>query len=137
MGYLSQTNTPKFMLWALRYQLAVAFWYAAVAKMDPDWINGTVPAGILSHPQRQWILKVFGNYSHFMIGYGGLLLDFLGPIFMFSSRKIIRTFTQCAIIGFHCSNTALFGVSGIGAFSFLMISSWNWAFVTSTLSDQT
>ena len=42
----------------MRHQLAVVYLFAGVAKADPDWLSGSVPAGILAHPARRWFRRL-------------------------------------------------------------------------------
>lgn len=108
---------------AIRLQLAIVYVYAGIAKLDPDWLSGAVPAGILAHPDRQWVVWLFGRHSHRLLGFGGLLVDLGSPILwsMPQRCRAARALGLSAAAAFHFGNLALFGISGIGAFSLVML----------------
>ena len=63
-------------LWAARHQLAVVYLFAGVAKADPDWLNGSVPAAMLAHPARHWFRRLLsavapglGRNAHLVLGW--------------------------------------------------------------------
>jgi vitamin K-dependent gamma-carboxylase len=115
----SQSTVPGWAVWLLRIQLALVYFYAAIAKMNVDWINGM--------PLHDWIgsraVHATGieSYLHlpiviYFFTYGGLLYDLLvAPLLLY--RKT-RAFGFCLSLSFHLTNYYLFN---IGIFPWFMI----------------
>ena len=96
--------------------------WAAVAKLDADWLDGTVTAAILTHPRRQWAARPLGvDTTASIMAWGGLAVVALAPVGLLANARPVRVVSQVALLGFHAANTALFGVSGIGCFSLVMV----------------
>ena len=96
--------------------------WAAMAKLDPDWLDGTVCSAILSHPYRRWAAVLLGHrVTSIAMAWGGLVVVALAPVGLNADKKSIRAMMQSALIGFHAANMTMFGVSGIGCFSVLMM----------------
>lgn len=123
-GSCKQKGVRIWLLPALRWQLLLVYIWAAVAKFDPDWLNGSIAVGILGHPRRRWLLELLGpTLARTSLAWGGLLIDLLAPALLMAPWRRLRAVGQLLLLFFHCTNTALFGVSGIGAFSFVMVAS--------------
>src|SRR5690606_11851563 len=70
---------PACALWLLRAQVGIPYFYAGVAKLNPDWLRG--------EPLRMWLrdsvdLPVLGpllveEWVVYTFAYGGLLFDLL------------------------------------------------------------
>ena len=96
--------------------------WAAVAKLDADWLVGTVTAAILTHPCRQWAARPLGvDTTAIIMAWGGLAVVALAPVGLLANARHVRVVSQVALLVFHAANTALFGVSGIGCFSVVMV----------------
>jgi hypothetical protein len=93
-----------------------------VAKLDADWLDGTVTAAILNHPRRQWAARPLGvDTTAIIMAWGGLAVVALAPVGLLANARPVRVVSQAALLVFHAANTALFGVSGIGCFSLVMV----------------
>lgn len=111
---------PLWSLWLLRGQVIIVYFYAAVAKMNPDWL-------FRGEPLRTWFAaKTYfplvgpyipqGTAAH-AAAIGGFLIDLLAvPLILLSRRA--RPFAFAALFGFHLMNSILFR---IGIFPWLMI----------------
>lgn len=106
-------------VWLIRFQIGLVYFYAALAKMNVDWINGM--------PLYEWI----GNrlpgpdetyLSHpliiYFFTYAGLLYDLIiVPLLLY---KKTRPFGFMLTLSFHLTNYYLFN---IGIFPWFMITS--------------
>lgn len=108
---------PAWSLGLLRAQLGLVYFYAAVAKMNADWLRG--------EPLRMWLA---GREDHLLgaflvtepaawfMSYGGLLLDLLAwPALVW---RPTRALAFVFVTAFHLMNASLFG---IGIFPWLML----------------
>lgn len=115
----AQQTTPGWTIWLLRGQIALVYFYAAIAKMNVDWINGM--------PLYDWIggradtatgLEAYLNLPVviYAFSYGGLIYDLLvAPMLLF---KRTRALAFCLSLSFHLTNYYLFN---IGVFPWFMI----------------
>lgn len=115
----ASATVPAWAIWLPRIQLAIVYSYAAIAKMNVDWINGM--------PLYEWIGDRGQNatgweayYSLpvviYFFTYGGLLYDLLvAPLLLI--RKT-RFFGFCLTMFFHLMNYYLFN---IGIFPWFMM----------------
>lgn len=100
------------------FQIVVVYVFAAVAKLNNDWLHAI--------PVRTWLyhktgLPVIGHYLRnpmvpWIIAYGGLLFDLLIVPAMFYART--RWFAFCIAICFHAFNSYVFD---IGMFPFMAL----------------
>jgi len=115
---IRRTTTPAWMLWFLRFQIGVVYFYGGLAKLNLDWLHGW--------PMKHWLTE-FDTHSplgsllsqawmgHFM-SISGLLLDLLAvPLLLW---KRTRLTTACLLLTFHLVNSRLFF---IGVFPWLML----------------
>ena len=109
---------PAWSIWLLRAQLGIVHFYAGVAKLNLDWLQG--------EPMRMWLAKragypFFGQYfteewTVYLFSYGGLAFDLLiVPLLLFRKTRAIG---YLVAVAFHLSNAYLFT---IGIFPWLMI----------------
>ena len=113
---------PAWTLWLFRAQLGVVYVYAAVAKMNMDWLS--------AEPLRMWLSEkdrtqkpIIGpllarEETAWVMSYGGLLLDLLCVPFLLWRRT--RIFAFLAVLSFHAINYLVFS---IGIFPWLMLAS--------------
>ena len=111
-------TVPAWALWILAAQMAIAYFYGGLAKLNADWLQG--------EPMRMWLsastdFPVIGSlftreWAPYLFSYGGLLFDLLiVPLLLW--RKT-RMFAFAAAVGFHVTNAELFQ---IGIFPWLAI----------------
>jgi vitamin K-dependent gamma-carboxylase len=109
---------PGWTFFFLRAELTIVYFYAAIAKMNVDWINGM--------PLHDWIggkaasggLESFLSWpmAIYFFTYGGLLYDLIiAPLLLY---KKTRAFAFCLTLSFHLTNYYLFN---IGIFPWFMI----------------
>ncbi len=116
---IKQTKIPRWMPYLLIFQLAILYFYAAIAKLYPDWLDGTF-SGILLNgiTQRQFLLDIF-NQKWFLLlyAYVGILFDLV--ILPALIWKKTRKLAIIASFGFHLFNAYSLK---IGIFPFLALS---------------
>ena len=110
---------PQWCLWFFAVHISIVYFYAAVAKMYPDWIEG-IPVSIFFSSKTDYFLIGPLLEKHWFImtvAWGGIIFDLLiGPGMWWSKTR------KWAFIGsviFHLFNSAVFQV---GIFPFLGIS---------------
>ena len=109
---------PAWALWLLLAQLSVVYFYAGIAKLNGDWING--------EPMRSWLAErtdtpLIGRFftEEWMVllfNYGGLAFDlFIVPLLLWKRTRVVAFLW---VISFHVLNMVLFS---IGIFPWLML----------------
>lgn len=111
-------TVPAWNLLLLRAQMFLVYFYAGVAKLDPDWLRG--------EPVRTWLARRAGlptvgpllasEPAVWIVAYGGLLFD-LSIGFLLAFRRTRGPALVVAVL-FHLSNAALFH---IGVFPWMAI----------------
>ncbi|MEM7260912.1 MAG: HTTM domain-containing protein [Planctomycetota bacterium] len=107
-------TTPRWTVDLLRFQMLLVYFFAGVAKLDPDWISGRViktifaaedhPQAIAEFLQQDWVGLFFA--------WSGLLFDLLVGFALLWKRTRLWAFLAAG--GFHLTN-GLFLVS-VGIF---------------------
>jgi len=108
--HLRRSTVPAWMLWLLRFQIAVPFFFGGIAKITPDWLQG--------EPMRMWLaefttIPIVGQYLDgawvaYLFSYGGLLFDLLvAPLLLW--RKT-RPWAFGVSLLFHLANSQLFHI---------------------------
>ena len=101
-------------LQSFKVLITIVYLYAALVKMNPDWIRG--------YPMMIWVDAWGSSNSEavgLMMSYGGLFYDLLMPILLwFFARK---WWLVLPYVAFHISNAILFN---IGMFPYVMITAW-------------
>lgn len=107
---LRTETVPAWTLGALRFQMALVYVYAGIAKINGDWLRGW--------PLRDWLLDetdfpIIGGlftetWFQVFFSYGGLLLDLVGPFFLMFKKT--RLLAMPAFVFFHLSNARMFGI---------------------------
>lgn len=109
---------PAWALGLLLAQLSIVYFYAGIAKLNADWLNG--------EPFRSWLAErtsvpVIGKYFTeewlvMLFNYGGLAFDlFIVPLLLW---RRTRVFAFLWAASFHLLNAAIFS---IGIFPWLML----------------
>jgi vitamin K-dependent gamma-carboxylase len=111
--------TPRWCRFTLQAQVAIVYFFGAIAKINYDWLNG-VPIGQWmqnSAGRNPWAADVIGAPEMVpFIMWGGLMFDLLiVPALLWRRTRVLAIF---ASILFHCSNAVLFN---IGVFPYMML----------------
>lgn len=99
-------------------QVTIVYFYAAIAKFYPDWLDGTFTKLLLSGTtSNEFLLQIFLNkYFYLFIAYAGILFDLLiVPLLLF---KKTRTIALVASLSFHLFNAVFLQ---IGIFPFFAL----------------
>jgi hypothetical protein len=115
---LRAKHVPQWMLWLLRLQIGIPYFYGGIAKLSADWLQG--------EPMRAWLaartdVPVIGRtFTHEVVVYafawGGMLLDLLVvPMLLWRRTRWIAVVLLAA---FHLLNAQLFS---IGIFPWMML----------------
>jgi hypothetical protein len=118
---LEQKAMPYWVSLLFIIQVAIVYFYAAIAKLYPDWLNGTFTRILLTGTtSNEYFLTLFSNkYFYLFIAYAGILFDLLiVPLLLF---KKTRTIALVASLSFHLFN-AIFLQIGIFPFFALTFS---------------
>jgi vitamin K-dependent gamma-carboxylase len=115
----ARATMPAWMLWLLRAQLGMVYFFAGVAKLNPDWL-------LRAEPLHTWLLArtdmpVLGplfryRATAFGFSYAGLLFD-LFVAFALCHRRA-RPYAYAAVVLFHGLTAWLFR---IGIFPWVMM----------------
>ncbi len=120
---------PKWATRIFMLQVAIVYFYAAVAKLYPDWLVGKPIEIWLTHKSyqsflwndnvAQFLSDIFSKHStHLFLAYMGIIFDFLViPFFMWN--KWSRWLALISSLVFHLTNSALFH---IGVFPYFALS---------------
>lgn len=116
---LGRTTVPRWMRLLLRFQVAVVYFYAALAKFGADWL-------LYAQPMNLWLVArtetpVLGRlFAELWVAYAmswfGFLYDLTIPLFLSLRRS--RTLAYVAVVVFHLMTWVLFD---IGMFPIIMI----------------
>ncbi len=99
-------------------QIAIVYFFAALSKFYPGWVNGLFIQEMLSVPAGRYHISLFRQHAfHVFIAYAGILFDlFIIPLFLW--RKT-RTLALVASLLFHLFNAVFLQ---IGIFPFFALS---------------
>ena len=109
---------PAWSLWILRFQIGAVYFFAGLAKLNSDWLNGEPMRMLLAIRTNFSLIGEFftEEWMVFLFSYGALFTDLLAVLFLLWRRT--RIFAFGVIIMFHVLNSQLFN---IGIFGWFMI----------------
>ena len=117
-GTQDQT-APAWWIWALRFQLAVVYFSAGVAKINPDWLLYGQPMGIWMHARADLpIIGAWISQYPLAMSWMGCLYDLTIAAWLLWPKT--RRWAYVAVLGFHGVTQMLFD---IGMFPLIMITS--------------
>lgn len=101
---------PAWVLWAIRFHVALPYFFGGVAKISPDWLCGQ-PMGIFLATKSD--LPVIGSWL--VLPLAGIVFSWLGFVFDLLIVpallwKPTRWFAFVLSVGFHLSNSVLFNI---------------------------
>lgn len=109
---------PTYAIDIFKWLLLIVYFYAALAKIYPDWLSGRTVGIFLSNKGAgEWMKALFTNQVFILIiAYGGIVFDFLViPALWY---KPTRIYAFIISIGFHLFNSIVFH---IGIFPYMML----------------
>ena len=112
-----QNLMPVWCRLVLILQIAIVYFYATVAKLYPDWLDGTFIKNLLSSRTASRFINIYQQeWFYLSITYGGILFDLLIiPLMLY---KKTRKYAFVAAIFFHLFNKMILS---IGVFPFLAL----------------
>lgn len=115
---IKSLSMPRWCSWVMLAQVSIVYFFAAIAKFYPDWLDGTFSRILFSYDQVPGLKSVTrSHYFHLFIAYAGILFDLLIiPLFLY---KKTRTMAFFASLFFHLFNSAFLA---IGVFPFFALS---------------
>lgn len=119
LGARGPREVPRWSLWALRAQFGLVYFFAGVAKLNPDWLQDALPLSLWLPVHRE--VPVVGPWlaqpaTAYLFSWAGALFDLAAP-FLLSWRRT-RAPYFVVVVGFHFVTWALFN---IGVFPWVMI----------------
>lgn len=116
---LASGTVPAWTINILIFQLAIVYFYAGLAKINPEWLLEALPLKIWL-PARAYLPVIGELFSQLWVAYAfswaGMLYDLSIPFLLLNSRT--RPYAYGAVIFFHVMTRILFP---IGMFPFIMI----------------
>ena len=119
---IKRARVPLWTIGIIRFQLAIVYFFAGLAKLNYDWL-------VLAEPMRTWLpakshLPVVGRYMYeawaaYLFSWFGAIYD-LSIAFFLLNRKT-RPFAYIFVVVFHVATAIFF--PGIGMFPYVMIAS--------------
>lgn len=113
-------TAPAWTRYLLLGQLALVYFFAGLAKLNPDWLAARPLTIWLSHKGGRWLVGPLLTQPWLpgLMSYAGLLFDLLvGPLLLW---RPTRPWAYGAAVVFHLSNVVIFGLGTFPWFSLLM-----------------
>src|SRR5699024_7413062 len=88
---LERIAMPQWVWLFLVLQLGVVYTYAAVAKLYPDWLDGTVAELMLKSKSHYWLVGdlFLQEWTHYFLIYFGIFFDLLiVPLLLWKKTRI-------------------------------------------------
>lgn len=112
-------EVPAWTVWAVRLQMGLVYFFAGLAKLQPDWLLHAMPLKIwLSANASFPLVGRYFDYSGvaFLMSWGGAFYDLTIPFWLLYRKT--RPFAYIAVIFFHVMTAKLFQ---IGMFPWIMM----------------
>lgn len=112
------TSMPRWCLGVLIAQVFIVYTYASIAKIYPDWLDGTTPGVFMKGKADYWLIGgvLQQEWTHWVIAYTGILFDLLiVPLMLWRKTRMVGF---CLSIFFHLFNSVVFQ---IGIFPYMSI----------------
>jgi hypothetical protein len=117
---IAAATVPAWVVWLLRFQIGVPYFFGGIAKINGDWLRG--------EPLRMWLAErtdvpLIGRFYTdepmvYFMTYGSLFFDLLVVWFLLHHRT--RPYAFAVALCFHLLNARMFGLY---VFPWLMIAS--------------
>lgn len=115
---IESNSMPRWIWLFIVLQVWLVYTYASIAKIYPDWLDGTATGYLMKSRQSYWLIGDFlqQKWIHYAIAYFGIFFDLLAvPLLLWSKT---RKFIFGLSIFFHLFNSIVFG---IGVFPYLSL----------------
>ncbi len=124
---------PRWVMLVLILQVWIVYTYACIAKIYPDWLDGTVTGLFMSGKKDYWLIGSFlqQQWVHYCIAYVGIFFDALiVPLLLWKRTRFVAF---CISVLFHLFNAVVFQ---IGIFPFMSIAFALFFFSSKTLQQR-
>lgn len=113
---------PAWCYYLLLFQMSIVYFYAGVAKLNPDWLQGVPMHMVLPYKADTFLIGPLLALpgAHLVFSYMGLAFDLLIVPILLLKRTRIYGFIFALI--FHLSNVLIFGLATFPWFSIMMTS---------------
>ncbi|MFD1094712.1 HTTM domain-containing protein [Salegentibacter chungangensis] len=128
---IKRISMPRWVWVFIVLQLWIVYTYASVAKMYPDWLDGSLPALLMRGKRDYWLVGEFlqESWIRYAIAYFGLVFDLLIIPFLLWRRTRLTAFILA--IFFHLFNSFIFH---IGIFPYLSLAFCLFFFPTESIN---
>ncbi|TYB78521.1 HTTM domain-containing protein [Bizionia myxarmorum] len=115
---IKEIAMPNWCRYVFVLQMFIVYTYGAIAKLYPDWLDGSIMAILMKSKEHYYVIGSFLQYEwmHYFLAYGGILFD--GLIIPLLLYKPTRKFAFLISIFFHLFNSFVFQV---GIFPYLSL----------------
>jgi len=123
-------HMPQWVKVVFILQIWIVFTYASVAKMYPQWLDGTAPALFMAGKKNYWLIGEWLQqpWVHQSIVYVGILFDLaIIPLFLWKKTRLFAFYLS---LFFHLFNSVVFQV---GIFPYMSIAFAFFFFSSETL----
>lgn len=113
-------EVPAWTIGILRFQMGIVYFFAGLAKLNPDWMLEAIPLKIWLPAKSHLPLigpLLYQNWVAYVFSWFGAFYDLLIPFFLINPKT--RNIAYLFVLIFHGA-TALF-FPGIGMFPYIMI----------------
>ncbi|QJX46017.1 HTTM domain-containing protein [Hymenobacter taeanensis] len=113
-------TVPAWVRYVFIFQLSLVYFYAGIAKLNPDWLLAR-PLSVWMAPKAVYPVlgPVLGHWlTPWVMSYAGLAFDLLAAPLLLWSRT--RRWMFAAAVLFHLSNVIIFGLGTFPWFSLMM-----------------
>lgn len=126
---IKSLSMPQWCSWVMLLQIAIMYFFAAIAKFYPDWLNGNFTRLLFVHNNFPIVQPLLNqHWFHLFIAYSGIAFDFLIiPLLLY---KKTRNLAFISALFFHLFNSAILQ---IGIFPFFALSFVVFCYPTATI----
>lgn len=117
--HYGRSMVPAWAIAMFKWQLGIVYFFAGLAKLNPDWLFRAQPLATWLPPRVNlpiigWIFKY--KASAYVFSWAGAIYDLLVPFFLYRRQTVVWAYL--AVVGFHVITGALFP---IGVFPLVMM----------------
>jgi len=127
---LKSASVPRWTYLVVIFQIWIVYTYASIAKIYPDWLDGSVTALFMKGKSDYWLIGdlLQQSWIHYSMAYVGILFDLLiVPLLLWKRTRLVAFY--CSIF-FHLFNSVVFQ---IGIFPYMSIAFSLFFFSSETL----
>jgi hypothetical protein len=119
---ISSSAAPAWCYYLLVFQISVVYFYAGVAKLNPDWLSGSPMNMVIPFKENTFLIGPLLAHplAPYLVSYVGLFFDLTVVPLMLWRRTRLATFIVA--VTFHISNALIFGLATFPWFSIMMTS---------------